>query len=374
MKRTATDPRVQRVAAFVPYPSSAPSVRFRVAQFREPLRARGIEVELLPFMEEAEYRQVYRREVGILRKVWLLFRGMRRRLEEVRKIQDDQLALVHRELAPIGDGRMLAALRHRHIPLVFDFDDAVFLPPRGGDPWLALFRRPRQATVRRIRSSRLVLAGNAFLAAFAREVLGSLTLLEVLPTVLDTSHYTPGRSGVEQHHGLPIVGWIGTYTTLPYLEALYDALRTAAQTVPFHLVVVSNQPPRPPTGVSYEFRPWSQERELEDLRSFQVGLYPLPDDPWTRGKCGFKALQYMACGVPVLASPVGVLKEIVTHAVTGFHAEEPGEWVQGLATLLRDADLRRRLADAGRQRVVERYSLTAVLPRLEELLRGAFGR
>lgn len=372
MTQAVSEARRQKIVAFVPHPPSAPSVRFRVAQFQEPLRARGIDLVLFSFLEESEYQLVYRPDVGMPRKAQVLFRGIRRRLGCLRKIQAVHLALVHRELAPIFDGWLLAALQRHGIPLVFDFDDAVFLPPQGGNRWLGLFRRPRRATARLIRSSVLVLAGNAFLARFAEEVLGGSGGVERFPTVLDTSYFTPGPPGDGGGNGLPVVGWVGTHTTLPYLQAIYGPLRAAARSVPFHLVVVSNRPPPPPEGLSYEFRPWSQGREVEDLRSFRIGLYPLPDDPWSRGKCGFKALQYMACGVPVIASPVGVLSEIVSHGVTGLHAEGDREWVGGLVALLQDRDLRRRLVDAGRRRVVERYSLTAVFPRLERLLRGAF--
>jgi glycosyltransferase involved in cell wall biosynthesis len=152
------------------------------------------------------------------------------------------------------------------------------------------------------------------------------------------------------------------------------ALAAAAREAPFRLLVVGASGPVEVPGVEVIRRPWALEREVADYAGLAVGLYPLPDNPWTRGKCGYKALLYQACGVPCLASPVGVNAEIVRDGVTGFHARDDAEWTRRLVELLRDPVLRARMGAAGRALVEERWSLRAVAPRMVEALREAIGR
>jgi glycosyltransferase involved in cell wall biosynthesis len=123
--------------------------------------------------------------------------------------------------------------------------------------------------------------------------------------------------------------------------------------------------------IAVEFREWSQAREVEDLRSMDSGVYPLPDDPWTLGKCGFKAIQYMACGIPLVASPVGVLRQMVGHGETGFHAARADDWVRGITRLLEAPSRRAEMGRRGRERAEQSYSVDSVLPRLISLLQAA---
>ncbi|MCA1665455.1 MAG: glycosyltransferase family 4 protein, partial [Myxococcales bacterium] len=156
-----------------------------------------------------------------------------------------------------------------------------------------------------------------------------------------------------------------------YLAAIVPALRELARRRRFVLRVVGGELDAPDLPVDHA--EWSLAREVSDFQSIDIGLYPLLDDEWSRGKSGFKAVQYMACGVPVVASPVGVTREMIRHDDNGLLAASPDEWVEQLTRLLDDAPLRRRLGDAGRADAVARWSLSAHAPRFVDAVAGAIG-
>jgi glycosyltransferase involved in cell wall biosynthesis len=168
---------------------------------------------------------------------------------------------------------------------------------------------------------------------------------------------------------LPVVGWIGTPTTAGYLAPLGPVLTvlSAASDFTFRVSGAGTAPSIP--GVRVESPSWSLEREVELFNTCDVGVYPLPDDDWARGKCGFKAIQFMACGVPVVASPVGVNREIIEDGVNGFLAAAPAEWQAKIARLLADGKLRQRMAAAARRTIEERYSLHVNAPRIAGVMR-----
>lgn len=422
-----------RVMAFAPYPETAPSTGYRLAQFREPLARFGIRLEILPFVGPEDYSTLY--EARAARKVGVLVAGLRRRFEELARVAAGaDVAVVHRELAPLLNRALLGRLLRSGVPYLFDFDDAVYLPPRGGDPLLRLLRRPRADSALLCRHAACVLAGNGHLAAFARAARGAglgggvgvgvgldvevkgegETAGEgegrgggggviVFPTVVDTERFRPpervvgdgggGGQVVERVRGgeaeelgvrpvgparavgrVPVVGWVGTHTTLPYLTNLYPVLEEVGRRLRFRLFVVANRCPPAPGGVEMEFAAWRKEEEVSYFHAMDVGLYPLVEDAWAVGKCGLKAIQYLACGVPCVASPVGVLPEMVRAGETGLLARTAGEWVDALERLLADGELRARMGAAGRALVVERYSVQAVVGTLVGVLKGVGSR
>ncbi|MBI4614534.1 MAG: glycosyltransferase family 4 protein, partial [Planctomycetes bacterium] len=228
---------------------------------------------------------------------------------------------------------------------VYDLDDAVLHAGEG---------RRFEAMVRR---ADLVLAGNEFLAG------------EVLPTVVDTERYRPGPG---KDGGPVTIGWSGSASTNRYLSELLARLSGWAPAAAFRILAVSDERPAGffKYSKNFEFVPWSREREVELLQSFDVGLMPLDDTPWSRGKCGLKAILSQATGAPVVCSDVGVNGEVVENGATGYVVRSDEEWTARLAALVEDSALRRRMGEAGRRRVEERYSVRAVLPRLVAALEG----
>ena len=165
-----------------------------------------------------------------------------------------------------------------------------------------------------------------------------------------------------------MIGWIGTHSTTRYLKLLAAPLRRLAATDKFVLRLSGTAEPVHLDGVTTVEEPWRMDREVELFNTCDIGVYPLPDDEWARGKCGFKAIQFMACGVPVVAAAVGVNREIIQDGVNGFLASNEEEWTAALKRLIADPDLRRRIGAAGRRTIEERYSLAVHAPRLASLL------
>jgi glycosyltransferase involved in cell wall biosynthesis len=255
----------------------------------------------------------------------------------------------------------------RGIPIVYDFDDAIFLPNvSDANKAIGFLKNPgRVATI--LKLSTEVIVGNEFLAAYARRHAASVT---VIPTAVDTSRFRP-RADPRRDDGELVVGWIGSPTTFPYLESLAPVLRDVAQRHRFVLKVSGAGRAVNFPGVNVQVAPWSMRDEVTLFNSCDVGVYPLTDDDWARGKCGFKAIQCMACGVPVVAAAVGVNREIITDGVNSFLASTPEEWTQKLGRLLSEPELRARMAVAGRRTIEERYSLRVTAPRLARILQEA---
>ena len=164
------------------------------------------------------------------------------------------------------------------------------------------------------------------------------------------------------------MGWTGSHRSLPWVSLVSSSLQALRRRRPFRLLVVGVEHFEIP-GVEVECRPWSAASEVRDLWDMDLGIMPLPDEPWARGKCGMKAIQYMGIGIPAVVSPVGANREIVQDGVTGFHAATGAEWVEKLDLLLTDAPLRQRLGAAARDKVRSLYSAEAQAPRVAEILR-----
>ena len=315
------------------------SWRFRVAQYMPHLRERGIAVA-----------------GGELHCGW----AERWRLLASAARYD--AVCIHRALlTPLE----LAWFRRAAPRYAFDFDDAIMF--RDSSAARLVSRRRQRRVARMLDGAATVIAGNDYLAEWARP---HCAQVRVLPTAVDLAAYPGAPSG----DGPPIVGWIGTCSTLMYLRALLPALERLAARQPRLLVRVVSDGALEVADLPLINVPWSLAREADELRRFQVGIMPLPDDLWTRGKCAVKILQYFAAGIPVVCSPVGVARDIVEHGRNGFFATTDDEWVAHLETLLADPALRRRLGAAGRALVASRYSVEAMLPQLLETLLGADSR
>ena len=255
-------------------------------------------------------------------------------------------------------------LSWKRIPYVVDYDDAAF--HRYDLHRAALVRWVLGRKIDRVmKRAALVVAGNSYLANRARQA-GSARI-EILPTVVDLCRYPASKSKRSNDF---VIGWVGSQTTSRYLMLLHDVLRQATSWERTSLRLVgSGELPLP--GVAADVMDWSEPSEVEAIQSFSVGIMPLQDDPWTRGKCGYKLIQYMACGLPVVASPVGVNCEIVEHGSNGYLAATEAEWLRALGQLRSQPQLREELGRVGRIRVESTYSLEVTAPRLADLLKSA---
>jgi glycosyltransferase involved in cell wall biosynthesis len=354
-------PEEMRLLAFVPsiYDTN-PSQRFRMEQWEPLLRRRGVEVTFRPFESDALHAVLYKPGMAG-QKLRHVARAFARRASELREVRRFDAVYVLREMALLGPPLFERWVARCGVPFVFDFDDAVFVPyvsPANG--YLSYLKFPgKTRTICRLAAH--VMAGNPYLADYARQVNGRVT---VVPTTIDTAKYT-----VEEREASdpPVIGWSGSFSTAQHLDTLRPALRRLARKERFRLRVIG-APGYRVEGVDVEALPWRPETEVEDLRRIDIGVMPLPDEPWSRGKCGLKALQYMALAVPTVCSPVGVNAEIIGDGENGYIASTEDEWVGKLSRLLRSADERRRLGRAGRATVEARYSAEGQAPRVFQII------
>lgn len=355
-----------RVLAWVPQErDTSPGQRFRIEQWEPALRSEGIEIHYSPFADHA-LGETLKRRGAAPRKVLGVGRALGRRLAEARRARDYDLVYVFREGALLGPALAERLLALRGVPFVFDFDDSVwvrYVSP--ANPLTSWLRFPGK-TASLCRLARHVLAGNAFLESYARRFNARVS---IVPTTIDTERYSPA---LRRPGNIPVIGWTGSYSTARYLARLAGPLQRLRRRHEFRVVVVG-APALELPGVELELRPWRSASEVQDLADFDVGLMPLDDTEWERGKCGLKALQYMALGIPAVVSPVGVNTEIVRDGENGLLAGSEPEWEAALGRLLRDAGLRRRLGQAGRLTVESGYACRVHAPRVAAAFREALG-
>ena len=263
---------------------------------------------------------------------------------------------IHRECAPLGPPVfefILAKVFRKKI--IYDFDDAIWLPNTSEENsvagWLKFHGKVRWIC----RWSYRVSCGNEWLADFARQFNSRVV---VNPTTIDTDkRHNPNLLEKKPNEKI-VIGWTGTHSTLQYLTPLIPALQSIEKKFSVIVRVISNKNPQLPLQ-NFEFVPWKIETEIQDLMSFDIGLMPLTEDAWSNGKCGFKALQYMALEIPCVASPVGVNTRIVQQGVNGFLCSSNAEWEQTLENLIQQSELRKSIGVAGRQTVVDKFSVSS---------------
>ncbi len=332
----------------------SPSQRYRFDQFIPYWERHGFDVHYASLIDEAD-DAVFYTPGNLLAKGRIFLKSFHLRREHVRMAAWFDLVFVQREAFMTGSTRFERALARSGPPVIYDFDDAIWhMDVSDGNRHLRWLKDPGK-TATLIRLAHHVIAGNEHLAEYARGHNGSV---EVIPTVIDTERYVPRTHGPQR--GPVVIGWTGSRTSMAHLRKAAPVLQELAQRwgdrIRFR--VVSDQPFTLP-GLPVENVPWRHSSEPEDLAPMDVGIMPLRDDPWSRGKCGLKGLQYMAMGIPPVMSPVGVNSSIVRDGENGFLAADPAEWTAKLGLLIQDADLRARLGQEARRTVEQQYSTVA---------------
>jgi glycosyltransferase involved in cell wall biosynthesis len=341
------------------------STRQRHLQYIPYLMSQGIQVDVHTLLDDAYLEAFYAGG-----RAWpSLVRAFLSRLRMLLHARRYDVLWIEKELFPFLPSWFEQVLSTAGVPYVVDYDDATF-HRYDAHSSLAIRHLLGRKIGRVMRSAALVVAGNEYLASKTR--LAGARRVEILPTVVDLDRYPEPQEVKAQHSSQSIftVGWVGAPKTVKYLRIVEDALRAVAQSAPLRFVVVGASAGEIP-GIDVVDRPWSEATEVENIRSFDVGIMPLADDRWERGKCGYKLIQYMACSKPVVASPVGVNKYLVQPGVNGFLANETAAWVSALEMLRADAGLRHRMGATGRNLVEAKYSLQVAAPLLAGWLSDA---
>ena len=352
---------MSRLLVLTRYTRQGASSRLRIMQYQPYLEASGIELRFASLFDDAYLDSVYTGRRSSIAGG----RALLRRLSQMRAAREADLVWLEKEALPWVPWALERLALPRHVPIVTDYDDAIF--HRYDEHRLGAVRALLGNKIDNVmRRSALVTAGNAYLADRAHRA--GAQKVTIVPTVVDLDAYT--LASTETPKSPQRVGWIGTPQTWDALaRSIYTTLlpELSAQGAVFRAVGASLQPR---TEDRLEVIPWSEAEEVRLIQGMDIGVMPMPDTPWTRGKCGYKLIQYMACGLPVVAAPVGVNTQIVEHGVNGFLASTDQEWREALSTLLANPELRRRMGAAGRKKVEEHYSLQVWGPRVAELLRS----
>lgn len=348
------------------YPERGASSRLRTLQYVSYLETLGATVESFPLFDLKYMDEIHANPnwlVGRLRSAPHIVKGFMRRIGALFRAHRYDLVWVEKELFPYLPGVFERVLGWLNMPYVVDYDDAIF----------HRYDQSRSALVRFVLGRKLdsllaganaVIAGNAYLADYARR--HGARRVEVIPTVLDITRY---RLSPEPDDAVLRIGWIGSPSTAPYLKLLSAPLQAMAKIRPICLITVG-APPLELPGVAIEHHDWSIDTEVALVESFHIGVMPLLDTAWEQGKCGYKLLQYMACGRPVIASSTGVNRQIVGGRA-GYLANDEAEWLAAFQRLAESPQRRASMGASGRQCIEQGYTLQVMAPRMAEVLMTA---
>lgn len=358
---------LSRIAAFTRYGDRAASTRQRLLQFAPALSADGMELAVHPLLDDQYMVSIAR---GITPSRAAVARAYARRLNNLsRWIDEADIVWIYAELFPYLPASFERLAARAGKPIVYDFDDAFFLSYElSGNPIVRRLLGGKFEPM--LAQSSAVFCGNRYIADFAGQFARNSVFL---PTVVDTDEY---RVAPTRETDDIVVGWIGSPSTWRYVEPCIPTLRRVADRfcVTMHAVGAGAKA----ASLSKDFSrlrsiDWTHASEIADIQAMDIGIMPAINEPWALGKCGYKLIQYMACGLPVIASPVGAARDIVEHGVNGMLAETADEWESALGALIADAGLRSRMGAAGRARVEQQYSLRVHAPRLVAEMRTLAG-
>lgn len=345
------------------YDRKGASSRYRSLQYFPRLERENINCSYEPLFSN-EYLETFY-ETGE-RPFMLVLRSYIRRLWNLLRVHEYDIIIIEKELLPYTPALFERLLARLQTPYIVDYDDAIFHNYDLSDNPIIRRLLGRKIDVV-MRGADAVVVGNEYLASRAKEA--GASRIEIIPTVIDFEKYS--HAPPTEEHPFTI-GWIGSPTTAQYIEKIAPALRKICEKRDTRVVLVGSGAIELP-GVPVKIREWSEETEIDDIASFDVGIMPLTDTPWERGKCGFKLIQYMACGKPVVASPVGVNAEIVEDGYNGFHAESEAEWIESLGRLADDIELAIQMGERGRQIVENQYNLAATTVHWRDIIKNTVG-
>jgi glycosyltransferase involved in cell wall biosynthesis len=343
-------PETKKVLFIVPYPlHRAPSQRFRVEQFLPFLEQTGIVYKISPFLDDHTYTVLYRNS-SLLIKAWGVFTGFLKRILGLLYVRPYDYIFIHREASPIGPPFfefLVAKVFNKKV--IYDFDDAIWIPDAKGNAlrWVKGYWKIGLIC----KWAYKVVVGNDFLCDYAKRFNNNVILI---PTCVDTEN-THNRIK-DQDEQPTTIGWTGSHSTLRYLDPIVPLLKSFAEHFKIGTVIICNKAPEF-SFAGLKYIPWQEASEIDDLLNIHIGVMPLQNDLWSEGKCGFKLIQYLALGIPAVASPVGVNDKIVDEGVNGFLCNSYEDWERMLKKLINDVQMRKSMGEMGRRKVIEKYSV-----------------
>jgi len=350
---------------------TSPAQRFRIEQWARYLDNEGCRFTFIPFENEPLNKVLYQPR-RYFRKAALMLMALCRRITLLAEVRRFDVVFVPREASSIGPAVIERLVLLLGVPLVYDFDDPIFLPYRSPNNRFFNKLKCRGKVAALCRMATRVVAGNRLLGDWARQYSNRV---DVIPSTIDLDYYPPSRPRNEESDLCrPLVlGWTGSHSTLPFLDAITSSLNVLARSHRFVVKVISHTDDYRVPGAEFQVisQRWRASTESNDLQEFDIGLGPFPDSGWTPWRCHGKILQYMAAGLPCVASNIGILSDYIRNGVNGFLAHDSETWVEKLSRLIVDPCLRRRLGDQARETIEKEYSAAVWAPRLYAIFEEA---
>ncbi|HEY8933590.1 MAG TPA: glycosyltransferase [Cyclobacteriaceae bacterium] len=345
-----------KILFFTPYPlKESPSQRFRFEQYFSHIQANNHSFDTQSFLSKDNWQIFYKHGL-VFQKSFVLLSGFLKRFTGIFKAPFYDFIFIHREMTPVGppvfEWIIAKVLRKK---IIYDFDDAIWLTDKREESILFRIVKWRSKVKYICRWSHKVSCGNEYLQQYAL-LFNPNSIIN--PTTVDTElEHNPALVNFSTKRKNITIGWTGSHSTLKYLTEVTPCLQKIQQIHPtVEFLVIADKKPALDLK-SFNFICWNKETEIQDLASIDIGIMPLPDDEWAKGKCGFKAIQYMSLNIPSLVSDVGVNSIIVDHNVNGFLCHTQDDWFAYLDQLLRDESLRHTMGAQGRQKIIDHYSV-----------------
>lgn len=329
----------------------SPSQRYRFEQYFKFLEENHVQCELSYLISEKDDKILYSKGL-YLGKLVIFIKSWLKRLKDIKRANDYDYIFIQREAFMTGTTYFERQFAKSKAKLIFDFDDSIWLEDKNeANSRLAFLKKPAK-TAKIIALCDIIIAGNEYLADYAKKHNKNVV---IIPTTIDTDWYKPKPKPEKEN---TTIGWSGSFTTIKHFESAIEALSEIknkyGNKVDFKVIGDANYRYQP---LEITGNKWKSDTEVEDLQDIDIGIMPLPDIDWTKGKCGLKGLQYMGLAIPTVMSPVGVNKKIITHGLNGFLASTKEEWVDCLSQLIDSTELRKKLGEAGKTTVEEKFSV-----------------
>jgi glycosyltransferase involved in cell wall biosynthesis len=338
---------VRNILFITKYPIEGPSSRYRVYQYIEYLEEKNYNCTVKPLMNSDLYKNIYLNNNSSLKNIFLRIYTEFKKTFTNLSAKDYDVIIIQKEITPWGINPFF--LNKYKDKIIFDFDDAIFLK-KSREVYMAYI-------LKKVNS---VIAGNDYLKEYATKYNNVTT---IIPTPIDLKKY--GDRKIHKEKDNIVIGWVGTKSNLKYIDRIKELIISLNNSYNITLEIVSNGKYQlEDKDINIINKSWSLEDEIRDIKSFDIGIMPLEDDEWTKGKCAFKAIQYMGLGIPTVSSNVGFNKEVIDNSKDGFLVTNQKEWKNKVELLINDVKLRNEIGTAARKKVEDHYSIQANLPKL----------
>lgn len=357
-----------KVIFIVPYPTEGASTRYRVEQYMPYLRQNNIQCTISYFVSPKFYKILYKKNYFFKKLCYFLISSIRRLWDIFRAFKYD-IIFIHLEAYPFGPPLIEYFWAIFWKKIIYDLDDAIYIKSTSKSNWILSYFKCPSKIHQIISLSKHIIVCNPYLKRYAQRFTAE-SKIDVIHTAIDTEKFVPKNNKMENKK--IIIGWIGSHSTAIYLEHLRGVLQRLARKYDFLLRIIGAGTCVEISGVNVENLEWTMKNDIENFQNLDIGIYPLMENEWIKGKTGFKTIQYMSVGVPCVVSNLGSNKDIVKDGLNAFLADTEDEWIKKLSLLIENRQLRREIGKAGRQTVEEKYSVKVNVQKYLQIIQKVY--